>query len=98
MDFIQVDRVIKDKSGIQVVAPEVIAISEIKTFRPWKFTETDTVKGKCTLLVLKSTSRATGQPAEKDEKENLPTMVINESFTNFLQRMSGRVILMGNAQ
>jgi hypothetical protein len=96
MEFIQVDRVVKDKTGQQVVAPETISIDEIRSFRPWKFTETDKVKGKCTLLVLKSTSRATGQPAEK-ENDNLPTMVINESYDNFLQRMSGRVILIGNA-
>lgn len=97
MDFIQVERIIKDGKGIQKVAPEVISISEIHTFRPWHHNENDTVKGDATLLVMKNSSRVTGQPGEKIS-DNLPTMVIHESFNNFIKRMSGRVIIIGDAK
>lgn len=100
MDFIQIDRIVKDKSGTQKVKTEVLNISELHSFRPWHKGEYDTFeKEDVTLLVMKSSAKTTGQrDADDKKKDELPTMIIHESYDNFIQRMSGRVILMGNVQ
>lgn len=103
-DFIQIERIVKNKKGVQEVKPEVICVSEIHTFRPWYPGQFDTWKGDATLLVMKSVSRVTGDQEESEENDknkndkNLPTLVIHEKFTNFIKRMSGRVILIGDAR
>jgi hypothetical protein len=111
MDFILIDRIVRDKSGKQVPKQEVICVHDIHSFRPWMPGENDSFGGKATILVMKASSRMTGQKSEKfkdsdegsegrDDKngDKLPTMLILEDFTNFIKRMSGRVILMGNAE
>lgn len=98
MDFIQVGRIVKDKSGRQKVSPEAIRVNDIHSFRTWMRGENDTYeKSEVTLLVMKSGAKITGDKVERDNGD-LPTMVIHETFTNFLKRMSGNVIILGDAR
>lgn len=95
MDFIEVKRVVVGKDKKQKVVSEAIQVKEIKTFRPWYKSATDTFDGEATMIVLYNKNKST-QVDEGDivpDNGNLPTMMIAESFTSFIQRMSGRVII-----
>lgn len=94
MDFIHVRRIVRDNKGVQKIVPEVMRIDEIKTFRPWYKNDNDTFEGDAILILLKSSSRVTGQPSEKAD-DNGPTMMIQEEWGHFLDRMSGKVIIIG---
>lgn len=96
MEFIEVRRIVTDKKGTLKIVPETMCIQDIKTFRPWYNNGSNSFKGEATLLVLKSVNRVTGQSVDHDkEKEDLPTMMIEENYSDFLKRMSGRVIIFG---
>jgi hypothetical protein len=98
MDFIEVKRVVVGKDSKQKVVSEAIQVKEIKTFRPWYKSKTDTFEGDATMIVLYNKNKST----RDDEAEvipdngNLPTMLIAESFTSFIKRMSGRVIIVNH--
>lgn len=95
MDFIELKRVVVGKDKKQKVVSEVIQVKEIKTFRPWYKNASDDFEGEATLIVLYNKNKGMS-PNEEDvmpDNGNLPTMLIAESFTSFIQRMSGRVII-----
>lgn len=87
---IEVRKIIRNQIFI-----ESVRIDDIKTFRAWRKKEGDTFDGEATFLVLKPSEEKEeeGQPHEPGRpKKPLPTMLIQESYTNFLRRMSGKVI------
>jgi hypothetical protein len=94
--FIEINRIVENKDRKQVVVPETISVKDIKTFRPWYKSKTDTFQGEATLIVLYFQNKAvTEESSEGDKKSNLHTMLICEDYANFRDRMSGRVIIMG---
>lgn len=78
-NLIEVKKILKNQIYI-----ESIRIEDIKSFRPWRKKENDTFDGEATFLVLQS--------GEEEDKKQLPTMLIQESYSNFLRRMGGKVI------
>lgn len=94
LDFIEVNRIVK-KDGNQEIVPETMRVTEIKTFRPWYKSSTDTFKGDAVLVVLYSKNKVTGQVNPDKEDSNLPTMMICESYESFKNRLRERVIVLG---
>jgi hypothetical protein len=93
MDFIELTRVVTNRNGIKVLVPEVLQVSEIKTFRPWHKTAKDDFDGDATLIVLFSKKKMTGKdPSEEVESD---TMLISEKYEDLRDRLSGRVIIVG---
>lgn len=83
--FIEIKKVISDKeSGVNVSSrPEGIDISDIKGFRPWhKGKKDNEISGEMTLL--KVIDRKT---------EELKTLLIEESYSSFVNRLSYRAVV-----
>ncbi|HHT9135864.1 MAG TPA: hypothetical protein ACFYEK_01325 [Candidatus Wunengus sp. YC60] len=81
---INVRKILKNK-----IYDETILISDIKSFRHWRKKENDLFPGEATFLVLKA--KDTDDKNAEDSKQ-LPTMLIQESYSDFMRRMSGKVI------
>lgn len=79
-----------------MTALETLKVAEIKAFRPWYKTPKDTFKGDATLVMLYSKSKVTGVESADDE-DRAHTMLISEAYPNFLKRLSGQVIINGEA-
>jgi hypothetical protein len=93
MDFIEIKRIVTNKSGDKITVPETLKVAEIKTFRPWHKNAKDTFKGEATLVVLYSKNKTTG--GDDPDDKNLDTLLVNESYDNLRDRLSGRVIVIG---
>ncbi len=91
--FIEIKRVTKDKSGANVLKDETILIEDIKGFRPWfkNDQEKREIKGEVTMLIMKG-SIEQEVPAEGDKKK-ANTLLVNESYNDFLTRMRAFVIV-----
>lgn len=98
--FIEIERVTKDKNKNNVVKLETIRVSEIKTFRPWFKTEKDKdIKGEMTMIILypnkdqieSDTDLLTKE--ESEEKKKVNSVLIKESYNDFLKRMNKFVIM-----
>ena len=83
--LIQVRKILKNQ-----ILLETIAISDIKSFRPWRKKENDTFDGEATFLVLRKKDK--DGPENPDEEKKLPTMLIQEDYKNFSRRMEGKII------
>lgn len=89
-DFVEVRKVIKNK-----IYTETIDVSDIKSFRPWQKAANDSFEGEATFLILKkSYNNHEENDTDETKKKEFPTMLIQESYADFLKRMSGRVIIM----
>lgn len=98
--FIEIKRVTKDKSGSNVVRNETIKIADIKSFRPWfKTAKEDYIKGELTMLILENNASVNteSEPLEKEkepvEKEKRNTLLVSESYNDFVTRMRSFVII-----
>lgn len=65
MEFIEVRRIVNGKRGQQVVH-ETMLVDDIKTFRPWHKSDTDTFKGEATMIVLKQNAKVADHATEID--------------------------------
>lgn len=79
MDFLEIRRLITNKSGTQIVVPETLSIKEIKSFRPWQKAPKDTFEGKAVLVLLYSKNKVTG--SQEDKVEELYSMIRNSRLT-----------------
>jgi hypothetical protein len=104
MEFIEVRRVITNRRSEQSVVKETINVKDIKTFRSWHKGKSDTFAGEATLIVFYGhpTKNDDARPADagtsgdsdnNDDKLKLPTMLIAEDYTSFIDRMSARVVV-----
>jgi len=91
--FIEIKRVTKDKQSNNVVRNETIKIADIKSFRPWfKTAKEDDIKGELTMLMLENNASANTE-SEPAEKEKRNTLLISESYNDFVTRMRSFVII-----
>lgn len=94
-DFIELNRIIKNRKNEQVIVKETIKISEIKTFRPWHKASTDTFKGDAIMIVLYNKNKTAGEESSPEDEKNLNTMLVQENYDDLMKRLSGRVIIVG---
>lgn len=87
--LIAIKKVTTDKNGKVVVRDEVIRPGDVKSFRDWFKTEKEkVVDGPITLVVLEDeiNDKKTGKPKQR-------TLLINESFKDFSDRMSKHIVI-----
>ena len=90
--FIEIKRVISDKETKKNIGtqPESIRVSMIESFRAWhKGGNDEKIKGDMTILVLKNSDKS----AELEFKGKVRTMLIEEHYDNFLDRLSAKIII-----
>lgn len=82
--YIEVRRVVSNKEGINTESrPEVIETEVIKSFRKWNKGPKDTlIQGDMVQLVLKEDKKT------KDGGERAVTMLIEETYSGFFERMN----------
>ena len=97
IQFIEVNRVLSDKdTKINTsTQPESIDVSIIESFRGWHKGKNDIgIKGELTLLILKDRENKNPESnSGAEEKNRVRTMLIQESYKDFLNRMSARVVV-----
>lgn len=82
--LVEIKRVISNDEGINTSSRlETIEINDIKGFRKWhKGPKDDAIKGDMTILKVKDSTDPNAKPK---------TVLIEESYEDFLNRMSSRV-------
>lgn len=94
--FIEVDRVLSNKITKENVSVEreCVDISLIKTFRGWHKGDKDKmIKGDMTILILKPDEKPADQSEQVDELKRPHSMIIEESYSKFRDRISRKVII-----
>lgn len=99
MDFIQINRVTRNKRKDQVSVPETICRKDIISFRPWHKGANDTLKGDMTMVIMRGNPPAQVSKAEDeivDEVKKIGNdsyiLYVHESYDSFSNRMAGFVI------
>jgi hypothetical protein len=89
IQLIEVKRVLSNNEKINTSSePEALDINLIQSFRAWhKGSKDNLIEGEMTLVVLKSDKK------NEDGTKKTQTMLIEESYKDFLDRMSSRVII-----
>ncbi len=104
MDFIQINKVTRNKDKKQVSVPETIPTKDIHSFRPWHKGHNDTVKGDMTMIIMRGqppvSTHAPGADADREVEDgfkkidnNTYIIYIEENYNDFTKRMSGNVIM-----
>ena len=91
-EFIEVDRVLSNKVTKENVSTEreCVDISLIKTFRGWhKGPKDRAIKGDMTILILVPTEKT----EEEDSLNKSHSMIIEESFSSFRDRIGTKVVV-----
>lgn len=96
--FIEIKRIVSDENKMNSasVQPESIDISLIESFRGWHKGKNDHgISGEMTLLVLKDKEKKESSFEKVWEigKPKVRTILIEESYSMFLDRMSARVVV-----
>lgn len=94
--FIEVDRVLSNKVTKENVSveKECVDISLIKTFRGWhKGPKDNAIKGDMTILILKPDEKPFDDNTAPDATMRPHSMIIEESYSKFRDRMSRKVIV-----
>lgn len=85
--YIEVRRIVSNDEKVNIESrPEVIEVGKIKSFRAWhKGNKDRLIKGEITILVMKSD--------KVDPERKIETMLIEEAYSDFIDRMSAKVIV-----
>lgn len=95
--MIEVRRVLSDNLKNNTKSePEVLDLNLISSFRGWhKGNKDAAIAGPMTIIVLKDIKNNNNEKNEdgEDKKRVIKTMLIEESYTSFLERMSTKVVI-----